>query len=142
MICSYCAAEMPEISAFCPGCGRAVKTDGGQEPACPEFTALGLRDALLGALSYVALVPAIVFLVLPAFRGNRFVRFHSWQSVFFTTFVVLAALALRLVFALFSFLPVVGFLLAWLSVGVAMIAAVVLWVVLVVKAIRAESYVV
>jgi uncharacterized membrane protein len=124
---------MPEISEFCPGCGRAVNA--------PEaMSAADTRDALLGAAAYVTVVLAIVFLALPMFRSRRFVRFHSWQSVFFSVATAVSGLLSKLLFAVFSMLPAVGFLLAWLSVGVAFIAIVVIWIALTVKAAQGQSY--
>jgi uncharacterized membrane protein len=133
MICTYCAAEMPEISVFCPGCGRSVN-------APEEVSATSARDAVLGGLSYVTVVPAIVFLAVPAFRSNRFVRLHSWQSVFFFAAAAVTALLLKVLFAVFSILPAIGFLVAWLLVGVTLIAMVMLWAVLTLKAVQGQSY--
>ena len=133
MICTHCAAEMPEISAFCPGCGRSVD-------APEELSVASTRDAVLGGLSYVTVVPAIVFLAVPAFRSNRFVRLHSWQSVFFFAAAAATALLLKVLFAVFSILPAIGFLVAWLLVGVTFIAMMMLWVVLTVKAVQGQGY--
>jgi uncharacterized membrane protein len=133
MICPHCAAEIPEVSVFCPGCGRPVEA--------PEtLRARNTRDALLGALAYVTALPAIVFLAIPALRSNRFVRFHSWQSVFFAVAAAVIALLMKLLFTFFSMLPSVGFLAAWLSIGITFIAMVVIWVVLAVKAVQGQSY--
>lgn len=124
---------MPEISAFCPGCGRSV--------AAPEtVTVADTGDALLGGLAYVTPVPAIVFLAVPALKSSRFVRFHSWQSLFFFAAVAVAAFLMRFLFAILSFLPVIGFPLAWLSVGITFIAITVIWVVLLVKALQGQGY--
>jgi uncharacterized membrane protein len=124
---------MPEISAFCPGCGRSVN-------APEELSAASARDAVLGGLSYVTVVPAIVFLAVPAFRSNRFVRLHSWQSVFFFAAAAVTALVLKVLFAVFSILPGIGFLVAWLLVGVTFLAMMMLWVVLTLKAVQGQSY--
>ncbi len=133
MNCSHCASEMPEISAFCPGCGRSVTAE-------PELSATRSQDAVLGALAYATFVPAIVFLAIPALKSSHFVRFHSWQSVFLAIATVVAGLALRLLFVIFSILPLVGFLLAWLSLGVGFLAIVVVWAVLVAKAAQGQGY--
>jgi len=133
MTCSYCAAEMPEISAFCPGCGRRVNTS-------ESLSAGDTRDAALGALAYLGVAPAILFLALPALKSSRFVRFHSWQSVFFGVATLVLAFLIKLLFAILSVLPVIGFLLAWLSVGVGLIAIVVIWIALAVKAAQGQSY--
>jgi uncharacterized membrane protein len=124
---------MPEISAFCPGCGRSVEA--------PEtLSAADARDALLGSLSYITLVPAILFLAIPAFRSRRFVRFHSWQSILFSIAAAVTALLMKFLFAMLSMVPAIGFLVAWLSVGVTFIAIVVIWVVLAVKALQGQSF--
>ncbi len=98
------------------------------------------RDAILGGLAYVTVLPAILFLAVPALKSSRFVRFHSWQSVFFSIATAVSVILIKLLFTILSLLPVVGFLLAWLSVGVALIAIVVTWVALAAKAVQGQSY--
>ena len=139
MICSYCDAEMPDISAFCPDCGRAVKA-GGHALEEWESRAPNLQAAFLGALAYVTIVPAVLFLAIPRLRRDSFVRFHCWQSVFFAAATILAIVLMRLLFAALSLLPGLGFLLACLSVGLVFIAFVIVWVLLVVKAALGHVY--
>jgi uncharacterized membrane protein len=122
---------MPDVSAFCPACGISVA-----EP----HTAVNSRDRALGALVYVGLIPAIILLLIPALRGNRFVRFHSWQSVLFTVASALLGLALKLLVIILAILPVVGFLLAWLSLGIGSMGIFILWIVLLVKAVQGHHY--
>jgi len=125
---------MPDISAFCPGCGRSV------HPLAEPLGVASTQEGLLGALAYLTVFPAIVFLAVPAFRSKTFVRFHAWQSIFFAVATAILGLALRLIFAILSFVPFVGFLFAWLSVGLVFLAIVVLWAVLVVKAGQGQAY--
>jgi uncharacterized membrane protein len=78
--------------AFCATCGTQI-ADGATCPKCaggatPGVIAAapvgaGLTDNVAGALAYVTIIPAIVFLVLEPFNRKRFVRFHSFQSIFF-----------------------------------------------------------
>jgi uncharacterized membrane protein len=133
MICPNCASEMPDVSVFCPSCGRSVS-------AGSEVVAEGPREAAMGALAYFTAVPAILFLVIPATKNRRFVRFHAWQSVFFAGLTVILALALRLLFVILSILPVLGFLVAWLSAGLGFLAIIVLWAVLVTKASQGQGF--
>lgn len=42
-----------------------------------------LSDNAISAISYIAIVPAIVFLVLPPYSKRPLVRLHAWQSIFF-----------------------------------------------------------
>ena len=122
---------MPDVSAFCPACGLPVVESPG---------AVDSRDKALGALAYVGLIPAVILLLVPALRGNRFVRFHSWQSVLFTVASALLGLVLKLLFVVLAILPVVGFLLAWLFLGIGSMALFFLWVILLVKAALGSYY--
>jgi uncharacterized membrane protein len=44
----------------------------------------GLQANTAGALAYLAgLITGILFLVIDPYKGDRFVRFHAFQSIFF-----------------------------------------------------------
>ena len=77
--CPRCDTPMPAGAAFCPGCGRSMKT-------------LASAERLAAAGGYFTLVPAVVLLFLPAFRSSSFVRFHAWQSIFLWGVFFLASL--------------------------------------------------
>ena len=78
--------------AFCPTCGTQV-ADGAicskcagsavQSPSPAAPAAAGLTDNVAGALAYVTIIPAIIFLVLEPFNKKRFIRFHAFQCIFF-----------------------------------------------------------
>lgn len=134
MICSNCAAEMPDVSVYCPACGSSVN------PESDALRASDLKDQLLGALAYVAVVPAIVLLLIPALRQRLFVRFHAWQSLLFTAAACVFTAILRLLFLLFSVLPFGGSLVAWLLIGVGSLAVTILWAALLTKAALGDRY--
>lgn len=54
MFCANCGKELPEGSAFCPGCGRAVATGAPVPVAEPiqSYLALGIISALLCCLPF------------------------------------------------------------------------------------------
>jgi len=131
MICPNCDAPMPDVSAFCPACGLSV---------AETLGAVSSRDRALGALAYIGLIPAVILLLIPVLRGNRFVRFHSWQSVLFTVASALLGLALKLLFVVLAILPVVGFLLAWLSLGIGSMGIFFIWIALLAKAALGNYY--
>ncbi len=133
MTCAHCAAEMPVTSAFCPACGLPSSSDRG------EWFAGDRTDAVLGAIAYFAVLPAILLLAVPAIRSKHFLRFHCWQALLFAAGTVLIGLALKLLFMIAAFLPA-GFLLFWLLLGVSSIAVVLLWMVLVIKALQGYGY--
>jgi uncharacterized membrane protein len=43
----------------------------------------GLSDNTAGALAYLTIIPALVFLLIEPYKRSSFVRFHCWQSIFF-----------------------------------------------------------
>jgi uncharacterized membrane protein len=45
--------------------------------------ASGLSENAAGGLSYITIIPAIVFLILEPYKKSAFVRFNAWQSIFF-----------------------------------------------------------
>lgn len=49
--------------------------------AAPVSAASGLTDNVAGALAYVTIIPAIVFLVLEPYNRSPFIRFHSFQCL-------------------------------------------------------------
>jgi len=133
--CPECAAQMPDFAAFCPGCGRSVQTEKRvrQRPAAK-------RDHLVGACAYFTFLPALAFLLFDPCRRNPLVRFHSVQCLLLCLISCAAALVVRLLTLVLLFVPVIGPLLAVLSVTIAALAALFLWIVLVVKALQGERF--
>jgi uncharacterized membrane protein len=158
--CPQCLAEMPDDVAFCPGCGRRMWVPGrdvdkpATSPVAARTSAVNMpaasapaasipvrsNDNLVAALAYITCAPAIVFVLVEPFKRNRFVRFHSFQSIFLVVATVLVAIAVRILYSLLALIPVLGYLLAWLVTGVALLGWVILWVVLLIKALQGETF--
>ena len=131
--CPRCGIQMPDNTAFCPGCGWNT--------AQPVLgTTGGIRDNIAAALAYLTFIPAIVFLVVEPFKKNRFIRFHSFQSIFLTLAAVAGGLVLKLVFLVLSLIPLLGHLLLLLISVIVFLGCVILWLVLVVKALQGEMF--
>ena len=77
--CSSCGTQMPAGATVCPACNRSITPVAGTI----QTNVGGLTDNVAGALAYVTIIPAIVFLVLEPYKKNRFIRFHSFQCIFF-----------------------------------------------------------
>jgi uncharacterized membrane protein len=129
--CSACGAQIPEGTTICSAC--ASKASGGAV-AAPASTG-GMADNVAGMLAYVTLIPAIIFLVMEPYNKNRFVRFHSFQSIFFGV----AWIALWIVLSIIGMIPVFGWLtlLIWTLVG---LGGLILWVILLLKANQGQMF--
>jgi uncharacterized membrane protein len=98
------------------------------------------KDNLLAALAYVTFIPAVVFVLVDPLKRNRFVRFHSFQSIFLTVATIVIAIVLRILYPVLTLIPVIGYLLAWLVLALALLGLVILWLVLVVKALQGATF--
>jgi len=129
--------------AFCPTCGTQI-ADGTACPRCAGGAVhanastsanAGLADNVAGALAYVTIVPAIVFLVLEPFNKRKFVRFHAFQCLFFAVAWTVLWIALSFV----AHIPLLGWatVLIWPLVS---LAGLVIWIILVLKAYQGQMF--
>jgi uncharacterized membrane protein len=126
MVCPSCNTETGSNSAFCPHCGANTTT--GAAAAIPAQQG-GLSDSAAGAIAYITIIPAIIFLVLEPYNRSSFVRFHAWQSIFF-------GVAVAVIHMILGVIPILGwFLLMPVSIGL-----LVLWLVVIVKASKGERF--
>ena len=127
---------------FCPNCGTQI-AEGASCPKCagtaPAASAPaaggGLADNMAGALAYVTIIPAIAFLILEPFNRKRFVRFHSFQCLFFAV----AWTVLWIFLAFVGHIPFLGWatILLWPLVS---LAGLIVWVILVLKAYQNQMF--
>lgn len=135
MLCTACGVSMPDDAAFCPGCGRATAT-----AASTPGTTRGINDNLLGVLAYFTFIPALIFLLVEPFNKNRFLRFHSFQSLFLFIAALLLGFCLKVFFFIVFMIPLLGHLLTWLLSFVVSLGWFILWLVLLVKAYQGEWF--
>jgi len=98
-----------------------------------------LPESVAGGLAYVSFIPAILFLFLEPYKSNRFVRFHSFQCLFACVAAIVIGAVLRLVSVVLFIIPYLGPLLV-LLVDVVVLAALFVWLVLLVKAVQGEWF--
>jgi uncharacterized membrane protein len=126
--CNMCGAQVADGATVCAACsGRAA--------VLPATAASGLTDNVAGMLAYVTFIPAIIFLVTEPYNKSRFVRFHSFQSIFLFVAVVILHVAL-------SFLAVVPFLIL-VTVPLHMLVglgALIVWIIVLLKANQGQMY--
>jgi len=99
------------------------------QPLPPQPAQSGLSDTAAGALAYVTIIPAIIFLLVEPYNRNSFVRFHCWQSIF----LGIAAFAIDMVLTV---IPIIG----WIILPFVALLFLVIWVWVLLKALKGERY--
>ncbi|HXY03688.1 MAG TPA: zinc-ribbon domain-containing protein [Terriglobales bacterium] len=141
--CTSCGAQIPAGASVCPACNRAASPAAGATgsaatgaaPGTVQGNTGGLTDNVAGALAYVTIIPSILFLVMAPYNRNRFIRFHSFQNIFFAV----AWIALWIVLNIVAHIPIFGWLtiLIWPLIG---LAGFVIWIVLILKAYQGQMF--
>jgi uncharacterized membrane protein len=160
MQCPVCHNENTPQSAFCVHCGASLSAAAQPQassppppaisdippapapasgyPAPPASTGPGLSPNAAAALSYVTLIPAIFFLAIDPYNKMPLVRFHAYQSVGLSIVWVAAwfcidALEMMIGFGTFARL-------IWLIQGVVFFALFIVWVFVILKALKGEWF--
>jgi uncharacterized membrane protein len=85
----------------------------------------------------LGLLTGVLFLVLEPYNRNRTVRFHAFQSIFFS----LAVIACNIALSILAIVPFIGWIIALVGWTVLPIAFLILWIVLIIKAYKKERWV-
>jgi len=129
--CTTCGAQIPEGATACPACSRSAASG----TMAVQPAAGGLTDNVAGMLAYFTIIPAIVFLVLEPFNRKPFVRFHSFQCIFFAV----GWTVLWIVLSIIGHIPVLGWATIFLWPLISL-AGLVIWIVLVLKAYQGQMF--
>ena len=125
---------------FCAICGSAASAP---PPAPPPPAPAGpdLPENLACALTY-ALGPltGVLFLVLEPYNRNPRVKFHAFQSLFVSAALFVLWFALLIVTGMLAFLPIIGFVVGSLLLGIFALGWLVLWLALMIKAYQGERW--
>jgi uncharacterized membrane protein len=88
----------------------------------------GLSDTAAGALAYITIIPAIIFLVAEPYNRNPFIKFHAWQSIF----LGICGFALGII----GIIPILG----WIILLFGMLALFVAWIICILKSLKGERF--
>jgi uncharacterized membrane protein len=157
MQCPVCHTEAGDQSAFCNNCGASLSAPapGASAPpvaaapgagyAAPPAAAAqssGLTPNSAAAISYITVIPAILFLVMDPYKKMPIVRFHSFQSIgiavgWFVLWIVVAILSMLVAFipGVRMLLILVPFLYVIVGLGVF-----ILWLMAIIKASKGEWF--
>jgi len=85
--CAKCGAQMTEGTTFCGSCGAAAGGTG--VTTAPAAASTGMTANVAGCLAYIlGFITGIIFLVLEPYKNDKFVRFHAFQSIFYSVVVI------------------------------------------------------
>lgn len=86
--CPKCGSALSQGAAFCTNCGVPVLPPLPATHTGATATA-GLTPNAAGALCYLlGLVTGIAFLLIEPYKRDQSVRFHAFQSIFFSVVVI------------------------------------------------------
>jgi len=165
MQCPVCHNEVSSQSAFCNSCGAplAAAESGAASstvPPPPNYTnvppaystvppaytaapvaatSAGLSENAAAALSYLTIIPAIIFLVLEPFNKMPLVRFHSWQSIGLSVAAFVLQAIITIAEVTMHFIPgiILLFSLIHLVIGLGLFL---IWLFVILKASKGEFY--
>ncbi len=137
--CSSCGTDVGTGVKFCPNCGAAPdgpapSTEASAPPSTSSAPAPSAipNENMMGAVAYVTIIPAILFLVIEPYNKNSYIRFHSFQCLFFAV----AAFVVNIVSGLLGLIPFVGWIIAiFIPLGLVLV-----WAFLVFKAFSGERF--
>ncbi len=162
MQCPVCHNEIAPQSAFCGHCGASIAPASASEavptptaytappiaaapagyPAPTATASAGLSPNAAAAISYITIVPAILFLVIDPYKKMPFVRFHAFQCIgiavgWFVFWVVIAvgSMMLALIPGVRILIILIPFLYAAMGLG-----AFILWLMAILKASKGEWF--
>jgi uncharacterized membrane protein len=156
MQCPSCHNEVAPQATFCGFCGASLQPQAAEAPAgagagytpvaattaavTPVTTgAGGLSENAAAAISYLTVIPAIIFLILEPYNKMRLVRFHSVQSIALNVVAIILQVGLGILQASLHFIPGIWviFPLLHLCLGLLLFVA---WLVAIMKASKGEFY--
>jgi uncharacterized membrane protein len=128
--CSGCGTQVADGTTMCPACSAKASSGGAAQGATG-----GMTDNVAGMLAYITIIPAIVFLVVAPYNKNRFIRFHSFQNIFFCVALIVLQVGLSVLSVVpgMIFLTLPLHMLVWLG-------AFVVWVILLIKANQGQMF--
>ncbi|MGH9596071.1 MAG: DUF4870 domain-containing protein [Edaphobacter sp.] len=127
-----------------PGAAQQAATAGAptSPPATyaqPVAVGSGLSDTAAGAIAYLTIIPAIIFLVVEPYNKRPFVRFHSFQSIGLCIAWFAIWILVMIVHMVLHFIPLIGLLFVFVDLAIG-VGFFLLWLFVILKASKGEWY--
>lgn len=141
--CAQCGS--PVEGRFCAKCGAAAGVAAAPAgapgvAAAPIAQSAGMAENVASALCYaLGLITGVVFLILDPYNKNKNIRFHAFQSIFFTVAWIVFRIGVGIVFA--ALWSVSGFFLASTVSLLISLCGFILWLYLLISAYQGKKVV-
>lgn len=144
--CAKCGATLAEGATFCGSCGTSVGAAGAAPAAGASAPAggaapaagSGLAPNVAGALAYITIIPAIIFLVMEPYNKDKFIKFNAFQCLFLAA----TAFAAYVCLAILAIIPILGWIIGLLGFPLVGLTVFVLAVVSAIKAYGNQKFVI
>lgn len=138
--CTHCGKQHYPGACYCASCGAPTMPAARSGPGANDPLGVSMNVAAL--LAYVLLfVSGVFFLAVEPYKRNNYVRFHAFQSIFYSLAYFALAIAHSLLLGLLFAMPVPGLRgvenMVWGLVSLAFVAG---WIALMVKAYQNERF--
>jgi uncharacterized membrane protein len=145
--CGFCGSPInpapagtPAPAGYAPVGGGSAYVPAAAAAAGPVVTgAGGLSESAAAAISYLTIIPAIIFLVLDPYNKMRLVRFHAIQSIALNVAWVITWIAITILHIMVHFIPLIGLFFLPLDF-VVFVAFFIGWLLAILKASKGEFY--
>jgi uncharacterized membrane protein len=139
--CAKCGAQLAEGTNFCASCGTPVGSAAGG-PAAPAAAWTGMSSNVAGLLAYILwFVTGIIFLVIEPYKNDKFVRFHAFQSIFYSAAVIVLWTVYIIAASILTFVSLGILAMVMGMVGLLIwLAVLAYWIFLMYKAYNHELY--
>jgi uncharacterized membrane protein len=159
MQCPSCHNEVSPQASFCGFCGASLSAASAApgQPAAAGYTPVGagayaapaappaapaaggLSETAAAAISYITIIPAIIFLVLEPYNKMRLVKFHAIQCIALHVAWIAVWAAVMILTVALHFIPLVGILFGLVEFVIA-IGFFIVWLLCILKASKGEYY--
>ncbi len=139
--CGFCGASLAAAPAGAPATPAGYAPVGGSSYAAPAAApaAGGLSETAAAAISYITIIPAIIFLVIEPYNRMRLVKFHAIQCIALHVAWIAVWMATMILSVVLHFIPLVGVLFFFLYMAIA-IGFFIAWLLCILKASKGEFY--
>jgi len=110
-----------------------IPSSGPSYPPPAPASSSGLSDNAAGALAYVTIIPAIVFLILEPYNKIPFVKFHSFQCLGLAVVSFVLQVGFMILFFILHAIPLIGILFLFVRIAI-MLGIFIAWLMCIIKA--------